>query len=300
MNRKHTTCLLATAVAAVLALPFYKKANDASATAGKTTGSSISTASKQSAESRSSNSIPSKGEHGAVRPFLAGVNDFKDLNAKVAEAGPANADALKVKAVGLLLCQQSDSELEEALARRMNKGNASPNSGTSLAAFKAYRRRFCVGLDGESVGRTISDLSAADPSGDYIVSTTLTEDTDQERARAMARTIMETSSSSEAIKNAALYLTVAQDGGWDFGKEAIQGTYLSSQLPQIQVMAANMVACDLSGGCGPDGMYSWAACLNDGICHPGVSMEEIWKRTNSPDVIDAATKIADMLRRKRA
>lgn len=299
MNKKYTACFLVAAVAAILTLSYYKKVNDASVPNEAKEAFSTGTVTNQSGEPHSSNSIPSKTEPHAA-PFLAGVNNFKDLNAKVAQAGPSSADALKIKSVGLLLCQQSDNEMDEALARRKSKGNASPSAETSLVAFKAYRQRFCVGLDGESVGRTLSELSAADPSGDYIVSTTLADDADKERASAMARTMIETSSSPDAINNAALYLAGAGEESWDFGKEAVQGTYLSSQLPQIQTMAANMVACDLSGGCGPDGMYSWAACSNYENCHPGVSMDEIWRQTNSPDAMDAAAKVADMLRRKRA
>ncbi len=154
-------------------------------------------------------------------------------------------------------------------------------------------------MEGESFGWTISELGVTDPNGDYILSTTLIDYEDKARASEIALTLVDTSMSAAAINTAALFLSSSNEG-WDLGRDVTQGTYFSSELPQIQIMAAAMVACDLSGGCGPDGMYSWAACWNRDMCRPGISMDDVWRRTNSPDVMDAATEIANILRQRRA
>lgn len=241
--------------------------------------------------------FPKQEGHNVI-PFLSGVSNFKELADKVLQAGASDAQALKTESVALTLCEQSDAEMDQRLAHRRSKNMAPADAEDSLNALKAYKHRFCVGLGNESLGRALSEIAAMDPNGDYAISTTLTDIEPKEHAEEIATTLIETSASPDAINNAALFLAT-KEGGWDLGRDIVQGKYFSSELAQIQIAAAAMVACDLSGGCGADGMYSWAACSNYDMCRPGVTMEDIWRRTNSPDVLAAASKLAEILRDKR-
>lgn len=239
------------------------------------------------------------GRRDAQTPFLAGVRTLKELDAKVYSAGANVADALKVKSAALLLCQRSDAELDDELAHRAIGDSARAQARKSLDAFQNYRRRFCVGSENDAFGKTVSELGATDPNGDYAISTKLFQVDSNAKAVEIATTLVETSTSPDAIKNSAIFLANAKNGGWDLGKDFVQGTFFASQLSQIQEMAATLVACDFSGGCGPDGMYSWVACSSYDLCRPGISLEDVWIRTNSPDVIEAVLRTAELLRRKR-
>lgn len=233
----------------------------------------------------------------AKTPFLDGIHTFKDLNDRAKASDPQDVDALKSKADALVLCQSGEAEMDQRFAIQQKRNGVSKDAQASFDALKAYKRRFCVGTEGESAGAALSSMLTADPSSDYLLSTTLTDDEDKERAVAMALKIVRTSDSPAAINNAAMFLASAGDDAWTDGKDAVEGSYLSQHLPEIQTLAAAMVACDVGGGCGPDGLYSWSICQQHDICHPGVSMDEIWRKTNAPDVYDAARKVAGSMRK---
>lgn len=123
----------------------------------------------------------------------------------------------------------------------------------------------------------------------------------------MALEILRTSHSDVAIRNAANYLTSVGDA-WTDGKEAVEGSYLAKQLPQIQRLAAYMVACDVGGGCGSDGFYAWSDCSMSVPCRceHGRNLEEDQSsgclRSGSPDgaADEAAIRLAGTRSRSRA
>jgi len=239
-----------------------------------------------------------KASHDAapVARIFEGVRNFEQLIQKVDAAGN-NADALKAKMDAAGFCEMKDVELDEGFARRKKQRGASSEAEASFEAYKAYRRRFCVGWNGESLGATASEMIDLDPSNDLNTSQQIAQDDDKERATAMALDLFRNSRSDTAIRNAAIYLSNAGPDAWPDGKEVVQGTYLANQLPRIQMLAANMIACEVGGGCGGDGFYAWSECQSYDLCHAGVSMDEIWRKASPPDVYDAARRMAALMRR---
>lgn len=227
--------------------------------------------------------------------YFDGVHDYAQLMKKVKAAGD-DADAHYARMIAAGLCELSDAQLDRGFARKKQREGASPEAEASFEAYKTYRRRFCKRWDGLSFGEAAGEMAQVESDSDLLTSTQLTYDEDKERATAMALEILRTSHSDVAIRNAANYLTSVGDA-WTDGKEVVEGSYLAKQLPQIQRLAAYMVACDVGGGCGSDGFYAWSDCSMFDLCHAGVSMDEIWRRTNPPDVYEAARRMALLMRR---
>ncbi|HEY6941113.1 hypothetical protein [Dokdonella sp.] len=228
--------------------------------------------------------------------YFDGTRNFGELIQRV-NAARNGADALKAKMDAATLCDMTDRELDERFARWKKRNGGASAAEASFDAYKAYRKRFCVGWNGETVGTVAGEMLDLDPSNDLNTSQQVAEDDDTERAVAMALDLVRNSESAAAIRNAAVFLSNAGDGAWTDGQEVVQGTYLFRQLPQIRLLAVDMIACELGGGCESDGFYAWAACQAYDLCHPGVSMDEIWRRTNPPDFYDAARRMAASMRR---
>jgi hypothetical protein len=225
--------------------------------------------------------------------LLEGVPDFGTLAAKVAAASN-DADALYAKSQAAGICEMQEDELNRAFARQRQRRGASKDAEASFGAFKSYRRRFCADWDGETFAQLAGKMADVDPTSDLIASQRLYDDDDKERAIAMAQDIVRNSASDTAIRNAARYL--ADAGGWTDGQAAVEGSYLASRLSEIQSLASGMIACEVGGGCGVDGFYAWADCQLVELCHPGISMEEIWRRTNAPDIYEAARRMVPLMR----
>jgi hypothetical protein len=228
--------------------------------------------------------------------YFDGVRDYAELAKKVAAAGN-DADALYAKMIAAGTCDQPEELRDRWFARRKQREVVSPQAEASYRAARAHRLRFCETWDGTSFGAAVGEAVQVDSDSDLVTSQRLTEDEDRERATAMALEIFRTSHSGTAIRNAANYLMSVGADAWTDGKEVVAGSYLAKQSREIQWLAAHMVACDVGGGCGSDGFYAWSDCEMFDMCHPGVSMDEIWRRTNAPDVYEAARRMALLMRR---
>lgn len=228
--------------------------------------------------------------------YFDGVRDYAELAKNVAAAGN-DADALYAKMIAASTCDQPEELRDRWFAQRKQREVVSPEAEASYRAVRAHRLRFCKTWDGISFGEAVGELVQVDSDSDLITSQKLTEDEDRERATAMALEILRTSHSGTAIQNAANYLMNVGADAWTDGQDVVAGSYLAKQSREIQWLAAHMVACDVGGGCGSDGFYAWSDCEMFDMCHPGVSMDEIWRRTNPPDVYEAARRMALLMRR---
>lgn len=118
-----------------------------------------------------------------------------------------------------------------------------------------------------------------------------TEEPLSKGSQAVADKIVRTSKNPSAIVVAAQAMASAPPGSWDLGKDIAIKTGRVNDLPQAQLLAAEMLACDYSGGCGPNGYQAMMYCGPSQLCQPGVTMDQIWRNGNSPAVYQLAQDV---------
>jgi hypothetical protein len=66
----------------------------------------------------------------------------------------------------------------------------------------------------------------------------------------------------------------------------------SEARAEAQRLAVQMVACDVRGGCGPSGIYTFMWCT---WCKTGMSLDQGWQQKYSPDTVSYARAVASKL-----
>lgn len=150
-----------------------------------------------------------------------------------------------------------------------------------------YTDRFCSDFSGSSNDFALELLKY--PESDVVMAREFASGAPLERGVAIAaQDIVLTSENPDAIYNAAAALA---SGTWAFGLEVAQTPQERSMLHEAQWIASQRLACDLSGGCAAGGLTTMVECASYGICEPGITVSDVFARTQSEAKLDLADRL---------
>ncbi len=243
------------------------------------------------ASSSNKQSQPSSGLAAALtskRPF-DGVASYAELQAKLARESvdPAQkADHLRVAA---MFCESRSHAF---------RGKNRPALTASDNVYIQYGAAFCKNFNGRSDDQAALILSH--PESDVAMAQLLVvDDKPGKEARLVADNILRSSKNPSAVVAAAGILSSAPEGEWKLGYDLARTPVEMNHVPEAQFLAARMVACDLSGGCGPGGFYSMTECVNFQACTPNVALTDVWRDNTAKPVYRLANEIRQELMKHR-
>lgn len=84
---------------------------------------------------------------------------------------------------------------------------------------------------------------------------------------------------------------------WPLGQEQLGLTFMrDGSLLRVRRLAADMLWCDIYGGCGPGGAITLRECMIHMVCDAGVTLADVWDMRYSLAEIEGARRLADELR----
>jgi hypothetical protein len=184
--------------------------------------------------------------------------------------------------------------------KRMAKNPDIFKNDKSRRLSNEFLEKFCRDVPVESSESIWADSQLLPHTDDVYRASGLNElaQTDPELAVKLALDLISRSKSGGAIEMAMDFLHL-KNVNVGLGHENFSGGDAYRSLMRAQEIAAQMVSCDYSRLCGPDSLRAWVECVQPGVCQPGVSMQLIWQRSNSPQIYEAAIAIANQLRAMR-
>jgi len=219
-----------------------------------------------------------------------GVATYADLQSRLAgiELDPAQkAEHLRIAAI---FCE----------GRNIFERRSAYKTTKSDLVYRNYSQNFCKNFSGRSDDQLAAILT--NPDSDVAMAQTLVADDDAIRSyqsRAVAESILRNSAEPSAVIAAAGILSMAPEGSWTLGSNLAKSAVEIQSLPEARWLAAQMVACDLSGGCGPGEFYSMTQCANFQACGPSASLTDIWRENTAKPVYRLATEIRQELLKGR-
>jgi len=231
-----------------------------------------------------SSSVP--GTVGTRAP-LEGVRTYGELAARLANNRFDEAQRLQYLITAAQVCEgyQQSQAMSSSQARDVSK---------SMDYYNGYARRFCSNFSGDS--DQLEKQLAAYADSDVVVARELPEIAAVGLSREtslVGETIVLTSKNPDAVYNAAAAL--ASQKRWQLGQNVASTPQERAALPQAQWMAAQMIVCDLSGGCGVDGMRTMIECGSYSNCTPNITAREVMRQTSTPVQYDLANRIYEQL-----
>ncbi|HAL23656.1 MAG TPA: hypothetical protein DCP40_13155 [Stenotrophomonas sp.] len=150
-----------------------------------------------------------------------------------------------------------------------------------------FTKRFCSDFSGNSNSYALELLNY--PDSDVVIARELASTGPLERDVAVAaQDIVLRSENSDAIYNAAAALA---SGTWAFGLEVAKTPQERAILHEAQWIASQRIACDLSGGCAAGGLTTMIECASYGICEPGMTVSDVFAKTQSEAKLDFADRL---------
>ncbi|SEV88476.1 hypothetical protein [Luteibacter sp. 329MFSha] len=92
---------------------------------------------------------------------------------------------------------------------------------------------------------------------------------------------------------------------WEFGEDLVEGTGLAPNLSRYQEIALESLMCDVTGGCGPNGLRTAMLCLHapEPTCHPERSLYDAWNDRFAPEELAVIAGVRERIvaeRQRRA
>lgn len=232
-------------------------------------------------------------------------HDYASAKEVLMAAEDNDAQAIHYRSLLTRVCYRTPEFLEGAMANTIGSAGwpDTPQVRLSFQSRIDFVRQFC-NSPRENTDQYRKRAYELDPSSDVATlnqlrEATMEEPPDQWRKHAPEYLdILLRTQSPDAILEAARFLSSMEGIPWEFGRDKIPSA-LADRVPAIQHLAANMVACDMGGGCGPNGIYVWTACPDYALCRPGLSMDELWRTIYSPLEYGLALRMAKDLRLQR-
>jgi hypothetical protein len=153
----------------------------------------------------------------------------------------------------------------------------------------------------EDISRLEGEWSKIDDSDDIVRASRLHEIASFDKALAFreAVSIVKSTRSGDALLLVHRFMEESGAVVIDLGETSARPLALRQQFPVMRQIAFQIVACELDRNCGPDSLAAWVNCAPHDLCQPGVSMQMIWQRSNSPQIYEGAMRMADRLRAMR-
>ena len=235
------------------------------------------------------NSSPQYVSRLAGKRPLEGAASYADLQAKLSRESldPAQkADYLRMAA---MFC--------ESRAHQFGGKNHSPPTASDKVYIE-YGTAFCKSFNGRSDDQAALILSH--PESDVAIAQLIVVDEELSKdSRSVADRMLRSSSNPSAVLAAAGILSSAPEGEWKLGYDLAKSAVEMAHVPEARFLAARMVACDLSGGCGPGGFYSMTQCVNYQACSQNVALTDVWRDNTSKPVYRLANEMRQQLMKQR-
>jgi len=89
---------------------------------------------------------------------------------------------------------------------------------------------------------------------------------------------------------------------WELGHDLVDGTPLEADLSRYQEIALESLMCDVTGGCGPNGLRTAMLCVRypEPTCHPERSLYDTWNDRFAPDEIAVIVALRERIVAARA
>lgn len=184
---------------------------------------------------------------------------------------------------------------------REKTGQMSPRELRSLAYQRAFGKRFC-NVRFEDSGTLAEKFMSLDSEDDMLQALFLGSLDDAEAASAgvaVAHQLIRESKAPDAIARSAQflllrgdYLPQAQGIPAPPGMDNLQARF------DAQMLAISMLGCEMRGGCGPGGFHTALNCGR--YCRPTVSLNDVWRKSTSPQTFAYARALVAALKADRA
>lgn len=216
------------------------------------------------------------------------ISRLSDIEADSRRLGVPRAETLEHLQVAVGFCEAVGFSSKYRSLREVS-GNEPSRSKVAREYNEQFAKAFCdsPGLNSDAINAEILSL---DPTDDMLQAQFL-EALSEEEAKAVgvpsaARLMLEAESVSTA-KRAAQFL-LGQD--LDLPQTKRLPMPVGADRGSMQVLALEMLACDIRGGCGRNGFYTVAGCGSS--CRPGITLPDVWREQYPPQAIRYARALA--------
>jgi hypothetical protein len=226
------------------------------------------------------------GPVGARKP-LDGMRTYGDVSSSLASSRIDEPQRLQYLITAAQVCEsyQQNQSMSSSLARKGSE---------SMDYYNSYFRNFCSNFSGSSI--EFEKQLVAHVDSDVVIARELPELAASgltPETSLVAETIVLTSSNPDAVYNAAAAL--ASQNHWQLGRNIVSTPQERAALPKAQWMAAQILVCDLSGGCAEDGLRTVIECGSYSNCTPGITVKEVMRQTSTPVQYELARRIYEQL-----
>ena len=303
MNKKLTWSLLAVASLSAAFFWFYASDRSIAVPTGSVGLPSETTESPVRIAAGPNPLDPKLGGNGS-RPADSPINfdaisKISQIQESAERSGTSPGQALEYLRTAAAYCETRGLYATHPTKRQLS-GNVSPPERKAEAYHKAFAAKFCD-TKTESFGDITGRLASLS-SGDDVLQASYLINLEGDEVGAVGNPIASglilKSESPDAISRAAEFLLDQQHEDLPQTRKLPFPASIQGQSRRdVQMLAIKMLACEMRGGCGPDGFYSVLGCGSN--CYPGVSMAEVWRNENSPEAIRYARSLASALHTDR-
>jgi len=231
-----------------------------------------------------------------IRATLDGVSSFEALRKSIANAhGLDRAQGLQYLVTASQVC--------EGAARARAQPSAKAANSDSMKVYNSTVEKFCSDFSGSSVAYQDELLSLG--ASDIAVAQDIVDQVGAGHAltvasRASAEEMVLKSSNPSAIYDAASVLASSDvSGHWQLGQDLARTAREKEALPAAQWIASQMLACDLSGGCGSGGLTTMIECGSYSMCEPGITVNDVLRKNSTPVQFELAQRVYQRLQSDR-
>lgn len=239
---------------------------------------------------------PAPTETKVVGRPLDEARTFASLAANLASSSVSAGQRLEYLRQAAILCEN----VEQASAHReaMSQSDSQPMSESAMYA-RDYYKSFCSDFSGSSDEFSSMGLDEGG-AGDMGEALQLWEVGPTGEALPLAEDLVLSTEDPSALLAATAYVGPRGLEEWEVQQPTVAERGMSPVArTEARALAARLLACEYSGGCGPNGHLSVIECENVGLCRPGISAADVWRERHSPAVYSYAERLRDRLRELR-
>lgn len=236
----------------------------------------------------------SKPGQPSSRAILDGASTFAELDRRASAASVDPSQRAQYLLTAARVCEG---------LRAGNGMNASSKHGSdqSIEVYRKYAEGFCKSYSGDLNQFERELLSHQD--SDVVLARELAAEVGRglsQGALLKGQEIVLTSDNPSAIYDAASALaSQGPRSRWGLGESMATTPRELEALPQAQWIASQLLACDLSGGCGEGGMTTMIECASYSICGQATTVRDVLRLTSTPVQYELGLRVYEQLYRDR-
>lgn len=210
-----------------------------------------------------------------------------------------NGQALVNLSVGLAFCQGIAIN-KDGPGRTDIESRMSPVQLANLEYLRKFAVRFCDDppVDPDEISRQFLALDDDDEVLQARMLVSLQGDEAVTIGIPMAERLFLQAKSADAMERSAAFL-LASTGELPLAKGVPIPASIGDRASRnkAQQLAIRMLACDMQGGCGSGGFQTALYCGS--TCRAGISLEQVWAKTYSPEAIAYARALEKVIKDSR-